>query len=327
MKTVDDGALIEGLKADDGGAFLAAEVASQDTSEHKNDPDQRQQRAAQRRRKKRLRGPKKIVGAAIFTLICALVIIFFGLPLMWLVTAPFDGHPTMRISWPDWSLENFATLVKNPYALRSIWNSLVIGAGAIVGVVAFGSAASYALSRVRVPGRNAMLYSMMLLSSIVTGTAAIIPTYQLVRMLGLMNTQFAVILVTIGGSLPTAIFILKDFMDSVPKSYEESARLYGASPFRILREVVVPVARPGIAFIAVWTLVGVWGTFLTPYILLRDQSLQPAGVVMFSFYTESGMPDLPLIAAFSLIYSLPPILIYFFFSRKFGFRFHGGIKS
>lgn len=324
MATTDEGALIEGLKADDNAAFLGEEVAASaaNTPEKKRRPG-----LSKRRRKRKMRGPRDVVGAAVFTLACAAVIIFFGLPLLWLVTAPFDAHPTMRISWPDWSLENFAVLMQNPYALRSIGNSLIIGAGAILGVVVFGALASYALSRVRIPGRDGILYGMMLLSSIVTGTAAIIPTYQLIRMMGLMNTQFAVIIVTIGGSLPTAIFILKDFMDSIPKSYEESARLYGAKPGRILLEIVAPVARPGLAFIAVWTLVGVWGTFLTPYILLRDPSLQPAGVMMFSFYTESGLPDLPLISAFSLIYSLPPILIYFLFSRKFGFRFHGGIKS
>src|SRR5690625_6613678 len=77
-------------------------------------------------------------------------------------------------------------------------------------------------------------------------------------------------LVLTGGLLLTVIFILKDFMDSVPTSYEESARLYGASRLQVLAHVVVPVARPGIAFVTIWGLVQVWGNFLVPFLLLRD---------------------------------------------------------
>ena len=135
---------------------------------------------------------------------------------------------------------------------------------------------------------DALLYAMFLLSSIVTGTAAMVPTFQLMNLIGLINTRTGVILVLAGGLLPTVVFILKDFMDSVPKSYEESARLYGAGPGRILADVVIPVARPGIAFVAIWSVVQVWGNFLVPYLLLRDPAGQPAAVLMYIFYTESG---------------------------------------
>ena len=115
--------------------------------------------------------------------------------------------------------------------------------GSMAVVVALGTLASYALSRVRIPGRDALLYAMLLLSSIVTGTAAMVPTFQLMNLIGLINTRTGVILVLAGGLLPTVVFILKDFMDSVPRSYEESARLYGAGPGRSLTDVVIPVAR------------------------------------------------------------------------------------
>ena len=81
-------------------------------------------------------------------------------------------------------------------------------------VVALGTLASYALSRVRIPGRDALLYAMLLLSSIVTGTAAMVPTFQLMNLIGLINTRTGVILVLAGGLLPTVVFILKDFMNS-----------------------------------------------------------------------------------------------------------------
>jgi multiple sugar transport system permease protein len=194
-------------------------------------------------------------------------------------------------------------------------------------VLVLGSLASYSLSRVRIPGREILLYSLLLLSSIITGTAAMVPTFLLMVRLQLIDSTLGVILVMGAGILPTVIFILKDFMDSTPKSFEESARLYGAKPLRILWDVVVPLARPGLATIAVWAVVQVWGNFLVPFILLRSPGKAPAAVVMYTFYTEGGQPDLALISAFSLVFSLPVIAMYFFVNRRYGFRFHGGIKS
>ena len=105
------------------------------------------------------------------------------------------------------------------------------------------------------------------------------------------------------------------------------ARLYGAGPGRILADVVIPVARPGIAFVAIWSVVQVWGNFLVSYLLLRDPTGQPAAVLMYTFYTESGQADLRLISVFALVFALSVLAIYFVVNRKFGFRFYEGIKS
>src|SRR5699024_4242874 len=113
----------------------------------------------------------------------------------------------------------------------------------------------------------------------------------------------------------------------IPKSYEVTARLYGARPHQILQRVVVPIARPGLAFVAVWALVQVWANFLLPYMLLGSPESQPAAVIMYTCYPESAQADLSLISAFSLVFSIAVILLYFLVNRRYGFRFHGGIKS
>jgi len=270
---------------------------------------------------------KHFLSRVAFAVVMTVVGLLFALPMVWLVLAPFDATPSLSLSWPDWTLANFARLAENPYALRSIGNSLLLGIGTMLIVVVLGALAAYAMSRIRIPGRDGILYGLLLLSSIVTGTAAMVPTFQIITQLGLINSYVGVLLVLAGGILPTVIFILKDFMDSIPKSYEESARLYGAGPFRILRDVVAPIARPGLAFIAIWTIVQVWGNFLVPFILLRSPDLQPAAVLMYTFYTESGQADLRLISTFALLFSAPVLIIYFVVNRRYGFRFHGGIKS
>jgi multiple sugar transport system permease protein len=257
----------------------------------------------------------------------AVVTAFFALPMLWLASAPFDATPGLTPSIPDFTLRNFRQLRENPYALRSLWNSVLLAGGSALVAVVLGGLAAYSLSRVRIPGRDVLLYLLLLLSSIVTGTAAMVPLFLLIFQLNLIDSRAAVVLVLSGGLLPAAIFVLKDFMDGTPRSYEESARVFGASPLQLLRDVVVPLARPGLATVAVWAVVNVWGNFLIPFILLLNPDKQPAAVVMQTFYTEGGQPNLALISTFSLVYSIPVVAMYLFVNRRYGFRFHGGIKA
>ncbi len=262
-----------------------------------------------------------------FALIVTVIGAFFALPLLWLLTAPFDATPGLSVSWPDWTLANFVEVFDNPQAGSALLNAMGMSVATVVLVCAAAAMASYALSRVQIPGRDILLYVMLLLSSVVTGTAAMVPIYQLLFSMGLINTYTGVVLILTGGLLPTGIFILKDFMDTLPRSYEESARVSGASPFQVLKDIVIPVVRPGLAVIAVWVFVQAWGNFLMPFILLRDPDKLPAAVVMYQFYTSGGQADLPLIAAFSLLYSIPVVLMYLFVNKRYGFRFYGGLKG
>ncbi|RKN50240.1 carbohydrate ABC transporter permease [Micromonospora costi] len=260
-----------------------------------------------------------------YVFLCA-VLGFFALPLLWLATAPFDDTPTITASLPQFTLDNFRALLDNPYALSSLLNSVYLAAGTAALVVTFAALAAYALSRVRVPGRDALLYGLLLLSSIVTGTATMVPLFELAFRLNLIDSRLGVILILSGGLLPAAIFILKDFMDGTPTSYEESARVFGASPLQIVRHIVVPLVRPGLATVGVWAVANVWGNFLVPFLLLRGPEKAPAAVIMYTLYTEGGQADLRLLSTFSLLYSLPVALMFVFVSSRYGFRFHGGIK-
>ncbi|UCM88237.1 carbohydrate ABC transporter permease [Streptomyces marincola] len=270
--------------------------------------------------------PGRAAGAVLRYTALAAVLGFFALPLLWLAFAPFDRAPSVAASLPRFTLDNFRELLDNENAVRSLRNSLLLAAGTGGIVVAFAASAAYALSRVRLPGRDALLYALLLLSSIVTGTAAMVPLFNLAYELDLIDSRLGVVLVLSGGLLPSAIFILKDFTDTTPRSYEESARVFGASPLQIVAHIVVPLIRPGLATIAVWSVAQVWGNFLIPFLLLRSPEKSPAAVVMYTFYTEGGQPDLALISTFSLLYSLPVVAMFLFVSSRYGFRFHGGIK-
>lgn len=263
-----------------------------------------------------------------FSALAAIIGILFALPLIWFIFAPFNARAELGIAVPDpWTLQNFMTVFGNGFAMRGLLNSLIQSVGGVILVAAAATLAAYALSRSSVPGKGVVTYVLLLFSSVVSGTAAMVPIFLIISSVGLMDTHIAVILVFAGGLLPTAMFILRDFIDGIPKTYEESAMVAGASPVQAFFDVALPVIRPGIVVVVVWAFVNIWGSFLIPFILLRSDDLMPSSVAIYSFYSEAGTPIVTLLAAYSLIYSLPVVALNLFVSWKFGFRFFGGIKA
>jgi multiple sugar transport system permease protein len=268
-----------------------------------------------------VRGSLKIAIGGILTA-------FFIVPMLWAVLAPFQAAPTYALRVPQsWTIEHFAALFANETAMRSLGNSLLLSGSVAVATVVLGSVAAYAFSRGSLPHANTVTYSILLVSSVGTGTAAMVPLFQLMNDIGLIDQQIGVILVLTSTALPAAIFIVKDFMDGIPKSYEESARLLGRRPLGVLVDIVLPLARPGIAFIAVWALQQAWSDFLVPFLLLRQADKQPAAVMMYTFYTEGGQANLGMLTAFAVLYSAPVVILYLIVSRKWGFHIGGGLKG
>ncbi len=261
-------------------------------------------------------------------LFIVILIGFFLLPLLWLVTAPFSSSATLRITLPvKATLNNFKTVLSNPISVRALFiNSPIIAGGAMIGVTIIASLAAYSLARTKIPAQGIVVYILILFSAVVTGTAAMVPIFLLLYSLKLIDTHIGTILVYVGGLLPTGIFLMRGFMDTVPRSYEEAAIVSGAKTLQMFKDVVVPIVRPGMMVVAVWAFVQAWGDFLIPMILIRSPMKMPAPIAIYSFYTEGGTPVLTLVSAYSLLYMLPAIVLYLFVNLRYGFRFFGGIK-
>jgi multiple sugar transport system permease protein len=258
----------------------------------------------------------------------ALIFLFFALPLLWLMVTPFSAHPSMSLKLPGVTLSNFSW-VGQAGNLRPFLSSIILSFGAMILIVVTGALGAFGLSRSSFRGKEAILYGLLLLSSIVTGVAAMVPIYWLVLKLKLVDTYVGVILVFAGGYLPTALFILKDFMDSVPRAYEEAALVDGSTSFQVFKNVAFPMARPGIAVIALLAFINAWSNFLVPFILFTSQATDkyPLAVAIFRFQDEMGLMDMGKIASYSLAYALPVVAVYLWISKKYGFGFFGGIKG
>lgn len=272
---------------------------------------------------------RQVVARIGFYVVVVLLGSFFALPLLWLFTAPFHSQATLSVEIPaSPTLKNFRDVFRNQFAVRALFqNSVIQAGGAMLITTLVASLAAYTLARIRIPGRDLLVYVLILFSSVVTGTAAMVPIFLLIHRMGLIDSHLGVILVFTGGLLPTAIFIMRDFVGSLPRSYEESAMVSGASSWQILRHVVLPQVRPGMMVVAVWAFVNVWGGFLIPFILLRSPDKMPASAATYSFYTEAGTPVITLVSAYALLYVIPVLALYLFVNWRYGFRFFGGIKS
>ncbi|HWG86100.1 MAG TPA: carbohydrate ABC transporter permease [Deinococcales bacterium] len=277
----------------------------------------------------RVRVHKRVPAAMKFlrNVVLLFIGLYFLLPLLWLVTAPFSNTPTFQLRWPDWTLANFPRLMEARGALGAFGNSIILAGTTMIAVAILATLAAYALSRYPFPWRDVMLYVLVLFSSVVQGVAAIVPLYTLTLRLGLLDTHVGVILVLSGGLLPTALFIIKDFVDGLPRSYEEASLVDGATPLQTFTNIALPLISGGTVVIAVLTFVGAWGNFLIPFILMRSQEKYPAAIAIYSFFNELGMPFVNLVAAYALLYTVPVIVLYLVIQRVFGFQLHGGLKG
>lgn len=275
-----------------------------------------------------MRRLRKGLASAVYYLFVIAAIAFFALPLIWLVLTPFNPRATLAVEIPAQpTLDNFRQVFQNQFAVHAlVQNNLILATGTMLGVTLIATLTAYALSRARLPGRNTLAYVLILFSSVVTGTAAMVPIFLIISSLGLIDSHLGVILVFIGGYLPSAIFIMRDFVDGIPRSYEESALVSGASPFRVFLDIALPLVRPGMMVIAIWAFVHAWGAFLIPFVLLRSPENLPASTAVYSFYTEAGTPNITLVSAYSLLYALPVLILYLLVNWRYGFRFFGGIK-
>lgn len=250
--------------------------------------------------------------------VLVLVTVAFALPLVWLVLASVDTSATLSIKLPErFSLQNFTDIMTPETAFVPLLNSLVLAAGCAIITVIVAVLAAYPLSRYRMRINKPFLYGV-LFGTCLPITAMMVPVYSLFVAFNLIDSVGGTVLFLAATSLPMAIFMMKNFMDSVPVSLEEAAWVDGASMMTTLTRIVIPLMRPGLAVVFIFVFIGAWGNFFVPFILLLSPDKQPAAVSIFSFFGQYGTVAYGQLAAFSILYSVPVISLYVFVSRVLG---------
>jgi len=262
-------------------------------------------------------------------LVLLVIGVVFALPLAWVVLAAFDSAATYQVKIPtEPTLQNFADVLTPQLTLMPLLSSLLLSTGAAVVTVVVAILAAYPLSRYRSRFNGPFLYGV-LFASCLPITAIMVPVYSLFVQLRLINQPWAVVLFLAASSLPMALWMTKNFMDSVPVSLEEAAWVDGASAMTALRRIVVPLMRPAISVVFVFVFLQAWGNFFVPFVLLYSPDWQPAAVSIYAFFGQYGTVAYGRLAAYSLVYSLPVLGLYLLVTRGLGgsFALAGAVKG
>ncbi|UOQ86817.1 carbohydrate ABC transporter permease [Gracilibacillus salinarum] len=262
-------------------------------------------------------------------IVLSLIGILFLLPLLWVIFASFDANAKQALSMPSsFTLTNFSAILSDPANIRAFIIGLFLSIGQATLVVIVGVLAAYPLSRYALKYKKPFMFSILFMTSLPI-TAVMVPVYQLFMFLNLQDSLVATMLFLTASGLPYGIWMLKNFMDAVPLELEESAWVDGASIWTCLRKVVAPLMVPGICTVAIFTFSMSWGNFFVPYILIQSPDKFPASVTIYQFFGTYGMVEYGKLAAFSVIYTMPAVILYLF-SQKFmskGFSFGGATKG
>lgn len=258
-----------------------------------------------------------------------LVAVAFALPLAWVVLSSVDPHADLRVKTPDgFTFGNFDAILTPDVTYTPLLNSLVLCGGATALTVVCAALAAYPLSRFRFRLARPFLLTVLFAASLPI-TAIMVPVYALFVRVNLIDTLQGTILFFAASQLPFAVWLMKNFMDGVPRELEEAAWTDGANALQSLVRIVLPLMGPGLAVVTVFSFVMMWGNFFVPFMLLLTPDQMPASVSINDFFGNRGMVAYGQLAAFSVIYSTPVILLYVLVARRLGggFALGGAVKG
>ncbi|WP_295420169.1 carbohydrate ABC transporter permease [uncultured Subdoligranulum sp.] len=255
--------------------------------------------------------------------VVAALVIFFGvvifIPFLFMFSSsmrtPAEAYKLPPAILPERiMLDNYITLFQSdiPF-LQMFLNSGIVTGSVIIGRLFVGCLAAYATAKINFKGRN-VVFVLFLLSMMLPIQATIIPTYIVMSRLHLVNTLWALIIPGLFDAF--SIFLLRQSMATIPNAIIESAKIDGASHFRICWQIMVPMVKSTLVTLVVLSFNGVWNDYFAPYIYLSDwdKMTVPLGVVAMKGYMGSGNPSVVL-AGVSI--AVLPILIVFLFGQRY----------
>jgi len=253
--------------------------------------------------------------------ILCLVGLLFLIPFLWLLLTSLKTEAEIFAIPIDWwpetlNWKNYADAMSMiPFATYT-FNTLKIAFLCVVGVVILAPLVAYGFSRIQFKGRT-FLFFIMMGTLMLPGQVTMIPIYVMFNKMNLVDSYWPIVLSTwFGTGLAYNIFLVRQFFMGVPHELTESAKIDGASEFRIYSTIILPLATPVILTIGLLTFLGAWGDFMGPLIYLHDPDQWTLSIGLKQFIRTNNVAWGPLMAAAAL-FTFPIIILYFFVQKKF----------
>lgn len=252
-----------------------------------------------------------------YGLLFIMTAIYLG-PFLFSLSISFNAEQDV-FSWPikllpeEWTLDNYQRVWQDLPFGTWLLNSVTITVIQTICNVFFASLAGFAFARLNFPGKN-IIFSLLLASLMIPGIILLVPKFIILNEFHLINTYGGLILP--GLVSVVNIFLMKQFFETIPKDLEEAALIDGCSYFRIFWQIFLPVSKPALAAVAIYTFQGSWNEFMWPVIVTttRDMFTLPVGM---AFLKNEFSVQWPLLMAGTILISLPTIAIFLIFQRYF----------
>lgn len=255
----------------------------------------------------------------LFYLVLVVIALVVAFPFIWLLITSLKTYPEIYhfpiLYWPTkvtW--EHFSHIVRLHFA-RYFFNSVVIGAGTALCTVLIAALPAYAFGRFTFAGKRSLLVSI-LICQMFPQVTFVIPFFMIFRKLGLINTYPGMILSYLPFTTPIGVWILRNFFQGIPRELEESAMIDGCTQFQAFLRIVLPLALPGMAAVAIYAFIFSWGELMFALSYLPSEKMQTIPVFLTLFVGQYQTRWGPLFAG-SVLASLPPFIAFVFFQRHF----------
>lgn len=263
---------------------------------------------------------KAVVSKIVLYTFLLLMLMVTLAPLIWMVAASFMPAGAASSFPPRFFPENPTTihyqkLFSSFNLLGYIINSIVVSVGITVISLFFNSMAGFAFAKYRFPGRD-RLFRLLLASMVIPAQVTMLPLFLMLNRLGLVNTYWGVIIP--GMASIFGIFLIRQYIFSIPDSLIEAARMDGAGDFRIYWSIILPLAKPILVTLMIFTFMTAWNDFLWPLIVMTRDSMYTLPVALANLMGEHTQ-DTELMMAGSVI-TIVPILIVFLIMQKYYIR-------
>lgn len=247
------------------------------------------------------------------------VCILSMIPIWWVLHTAFDNRTTlvsteMSLFPQNPTFNNFMEVLTHPRFLMWLKNSFIFAAGTTVFCLTLATLAAYAFSRFNFPGKKSGLASFVVYMML-PATASLVPQLFLIQILGIKNTYMSLIFIWSAANMAFAVWNLKGYFDTIPKSIEEAAIVDGATPFQIFALIMLPLAKPAIAITAIFIFTVPWTDYVTSYLFLTDGSMYTLAQGLFGWAADFKTVSWGVFCAGSIIMALPLTVVYVAFQK------------
>jgi trehalose/maltose transport system permease protein len=261
----------------------------------------------------------KLIGNVLFYALLLVIIVVSIFPFYYAIITSFkSGTALFEVSyWPShFSLDNYVSVLTQGSFARNLLNSLFVSGTVVFLSLLLGITAAYALARVRFRGRSAILLTILSVSMF-PQVAVLAGLFELVRRFDLINTPFALIFSYMIFTLPFTVWVLTTFVRDLPIEIEEAAIVDGATPWKIITKVFMPLMWPALVTTGLLAFISAWNEFLfaLTFTLTNSQRTVPVAIALLSGATQFEVPWGNIMAA-SVIVTVPLVVLVLIFQRK-----------